>query len=268
MKKSAKFILIPIALLMLFPTFVKAKEVGLVVRLKGIATTPREARQYKLSLKDNVLLADRVETARRSRLKMLFDDDSMLTLGANSRLIVKEYYYSDEKKRGKAIFNLIDGRLKSLVGKSEFEVHTPTAVAAARGTYFVIWLAIEKGIRVTYIVVFKGKVEFFNINPAIKEMVTLGPNMMSWIYENMPPAPPVHLPEANMLQINNPEFDFSDEIIPIDVKAVTVVECKEGELVCTGQESQVKQGSPVKQPIKDQQPVSNTTPVHIRVLIP
>src|SRR5438876_11223448 len=41
---------------------------------------------------------------------------------------------------------MIQGKARALVGKlfaglgSKFEVHTPTAVAAARGTYFVVWI--------------------------------------------------------------------------------------------------------------------------------
>src|SRR5207245_1988667 len=45
-----------------------------------------------------------------------------------------------------SVLRMIQGKARALVGKlfaglgSKFEVHTPTAVAAARGTYFVVWI--------------------------------------------------------------------------------------------------------------------------------
>src|SRR2546425_11237118 len=43
------------------------------------------------------------------------------------------------------------GKARALVGKlfagrgSRFEIHTPTAVATARGTYFVVWIEQKAG---------------------------------------------------------------------------------------------------------------------------
>ena len=74
---------------------------------------------------------------KASRTKMRFIDDSILTLGENSRVSIKEYIYSKDKG-GKSIFNLLDGKMRSVVGKTRFEIHTPTAVAAARGTIILL----------------------------------------------------------------------------------------------------------------------------------
>jgi hypothetical protein len=89
---------------------------------------------------------------------MLFIDDSVLTLGEKSKVVVKEYVYSKEKG-GKSIFNLIDGKMKAVVGKAKFEVHTPTVVAAARGTVILIETGVRNGVPYTDVISLEGKVE-------------------------------------------------------------------------------------------------------------
>ena len=86
---------------------------------------------------------DTVRTAAGSRVKMKFVDDSVLTLVDNSKLVIKEFLYSKEKG-GKSIFNLLDGKMHSIVGKTKFEVQTPTAIAAARGTVIFFQVSSAK----------------------------------------------------------------------------------------------------------------------------
>jgi hypothetical protein len=88
---------------------------------------------------------------------MLFIDDSVLTLREKTKVVVKEYAYSKERG-GKSIFNLLDGKMKAVVGKAQFEVHTPTAVAAARGTVFLIETGLRNGVPFTDVISLEGEV--------------------------------------------------------------------------------------------------------------
>jgi FecR-like protein len=94
---------------------------------------------------DTVLFKDVVETGQESRTKALLNDDSILTVGENSRVEVAEHIYDPNKGMRSVVVNLAKGKVRALVGKvfsgagSKFEVHTPTASAAARGTYFVVF---------------------------------------------------------------------------------------------------------------------------------
>src|SRR5881628_2288355 len=98
-----------------------------------------------VKLRESVYFKDVIETQADSRAKALFDDDSILTVGENSRVEVSEYIYDPANNQRSSVLRLIQGKARALVGKlfaglgSKFEVHTPTAVAAARGTYFVVW---------------------------------------------------------------------------------------------------------------------------------
>src|SRR5436309_1492178 len=99
-----------------------------------------------VKLRESVYFKDVIETQADSRAKALFDDDSILTVGENSRVEVSAYIYDPANNQRSSVLRLIQGKARALVGKlfaglgSKFEVHTPTAVAAARGTYFVVWI--------------------------------------------------------------------------------------------------------------------------------
>jgi hypothetical protein len=113
--------------------------IGKVIAVRGKATIEREGVQVAAAVNSGIQQSDTIKTASGCRVKLLFNDDSVLTLGENSRLAIKEYFYSRDKG-GKSTFNLLDGKMHTVVGKTGFEVQTPTAIAATRGTvvYFEV----------------------------------------------------------------------------------------------------------------------------------
>jgi len=110
-----------------------------------------------VSLRGEVLFRDVIETKEESRTKALFEDDTLLTIGSNSRVEITQYIFDPDQGRRSTVIKLFKGRLRALVGKlfakmgSKFEIHTPTAVAAARGTYFVMWIEPSPGVGVANI---------------------------------------------------------------------------------------------------------------------
>jgi hypothetical protein len=165
-----------------------AEKAGDVVYLKGKAVIERRAKTVNAKLKAPLEETDNVATRDRTRVKMLFRDDSILTLGSNTKLIIKQYLYNPESKRAESIYELADGKLKAVVGGSGFKVTTPTAFAAARGTVFVIWY--DPATDTTGIGVIEGELEVKNIKEGVEGTLVLKPGQMSLIAGNMPPKPP------------------------------------------------------------------------------
>jgi hypothetical protein len=122
-------------------------EIGVFTAVVGTVTVahPGAARVQPVKLHDEVLFQDVIETHNESRTKAFFEDDSVLTVGENSRVEITEHVYNPDQNHRRMVVNLLQGKLRALVSKvfkgvgSKFEIHTPTAVAAARGTYFVVW---------------------------------------------------------------------------------------------------------------------------------
>lgn len=165
-----------------------ADKAGDVVFVRGKAVIERKTAKINARTAAPVMESDNVVTRERSRVKMLFRDDSILTLGANSKLVVKQYLYSPESKRAESIYELAAGRLRAVVGGSGFKVTTPTAFAAARGTIFTITYNADTG--TTELTVVEGTVEVRNINAEITGVQLVTAGQSSTITGNQPPTPP------------------------------------------------------------------------------
>jgi len=126
-----------------------AEGIGFYTAVSGqvSVTHPSETRVLPVKLHDQVLFKDVIQTHNESRTKAFFQDDSILTVGENSRVEIDEYIYDPNQNVRRAIVKLVQGQVRALVSKvfkangSKFEIHTPSAVAAARGTYFTVWTA-------------------------------------------------------------------------------------------------------------------------------
>jgi hypothetical protein len=251
-------------MILVFPALAAAAEdAGLIVALKGKAVVLRDNKTIDAILKDTIMLRDTVETKEASRLKMLFKDDSILTLSEKSRLVVREYLGAGDKKKGKSVFNLIEGKLRSLVGNNEFEVHTPTAVVAARGTFFITWTGIEDGIPYSGIAVLEGVVEISNINPAILGVVRLERGTTSKVFQNKTPMPSLTTPKPLLEDL----LDATElQSIPEVERGLPPQEAKPGELeparlMMKDAAPIVQDSIPLTPPIGDQTPpIRNLTP--------
>jgi ferric-dicitrate binding protein FerR (iron transport regulator) len=164
-------------------------EVGSIVNLKGGAVIERGGQKLDAKVNDKLQLQDTVSTRAESRAKLLFLDESILTLAPNSRVNMKEFVYSREGG-GTTIFNLIEGKMRAVVGKNKFEVHTSTTVAAARGTIIQFEVGVKDGKPFTRIICLEGTVEVRSSDPSIPGSIFLHAGEEVLIFEGEPlPTP-------------------------------------------------------------------------------
>jgi FecR protein len=167
--------------------------IGFYTAVLGKATVTHlgEAQVLPVKLQDEVLFKDVIQTEHDSRTRALFQDDSMLTVGENSRVEIDEYIYNPEKNVRVAIVKLMQGQVRALVSKvfkangSKFEIHTPSAVAAARGTYFAVW--VENGQSGIINIGEKGRVDFTSGGMTI----AVDPGFFSVAQEGKAPSVPL-----------------------------------------------------------------------------
>jgi hypothetical protein len=154
-------------------------------------THPGAGRVVPVRLHDQVVFKDVIETKDDSKTKAFFQDDSILTVGTNSRVEINEYIYDPDQSVRRAIVKLMQGQVRALVSKvfkangSKFEVHTPTAVAAARGTYFTVW--VNNGQSGIINIGEKGGVDFTSAGST----VLVEPGFFSVAREGEPPSVPM-----------------------------------------------------------------------------
>jgi hypothetical protein len=164
---------------------------------------------------DGVLFKDIIETQSESRTKALFLDDSVLTVGDHSRVEITEYIFDPKQSKRSVVVTLIKGNLRALVGKvfagkgSKFEVHTPTAVAAARGTHFVVW--VEGATSGVVNIGDAGDVDF----SSGERTIGLAPHQFSVAIGGDAPTPPAvltaNVPAFVSSAVNSTELQNSDK---------------------------------------------------------
>jgi hypothetical protein len=121
--------------------------VGQVTAVQGkvIVAHPGDSSPLRVSVPDEIIPHDVIQTDIRSRSKILFQDDTLLTIGESSMVEIAEHTYDSSVDIRSVTLKLAEGKVRALVGRifggqgSKFIVRTPTAFAASQGTYFVVW---------------------------------------------------------------------------------------------------------------------------------
>jgi len=127
--------------MMAVTTLFAAETIGVVIALQGRATAAQpQAQARALALKSDVFLNDNITTEAGGRLQILFDDDSVISQGENSTLVIDEYVYSprkeDDNRFGarmlKGVFRVITGEITKL-NPDRFKVRGRLATIGIRG---------------------------------------------------------------------------------------------------------------------------------------
>jgi hypothetical protein len=125
--------------LVLAPSPVRAQGLGVVTTLTGTATLARASQSQPLRFRDSVLEQDKIATAEKSLVRVLLGGKAIVTIRELSELTITEGHT-------KSIIQLSAGKIGLAVARQrmkpdeEIEVRTPNAVAAVRGTVFVVEL--------------------------------------------------------------------------------------------------------------------------------
>lgn len=129
-----------VAVLLLSAVAQAETAVGQVVFVKGIASIQHVAgAATPAAFGDSVQQLDTLQTAK-GELRVLFDDKTLLTLGANSKVLVSEHVYKPAQRTRRSLFEIVTGTVRAIVDQptalreNNIRLQTPTAVAGIRGT--------------------------------------------------------------------------------------------------------------------------------------
>lgn len=117
-----------------------------------------------LKIKDPVALDDIIVTETKGRVKIVFQDNTIVTLGEKSRIRLDDYSWSKNDKQGKFKITINEGLFRIIGGKitksnpAAFVAKTPAASIGIRGSSYAgsvagqklsVFLVSGKGIDVT-----------------------------------------------------------------------------------------------------------------------
>lgn len=142
-----KIILVLLVLFAIFlyatPVYSASDDWKVVIRVDGTV----QSQKYQQVAWDNIWQSkmlkdgDKARTLKDSRANIRLADNSVITIGENTTVQMTDFKLTPQSRIAK--LNLLAGKLRIKVGKffgkeSKFEVTTPTAVLAARGTDFYV----------------------------------------------------------------------------------------------------------------------------------
>ncbi len=119
---------------------------------------------------DDVAMGDTVRTGRDSRAKLMMVDDTTITMGDETDLLIDHYLVGKKAASEPSRIELLKGHVRTRVakgfgGETKFEMYTPTAVIGVKGTLWNSWYPVLGGS--SWFCVVSGVIGAKNRNSAI-----------------------------------------------------------------------------------------------------
>ena len=169
------------------PTFAADEVVGSVLAIRGVVFFDAAAGQQPLAVNAVVHRGDAIVTVA-GKAKIALNDGSIVSIGEHSR--VELAVYAGKGTGSKVTLRLLTGVLRPLVSRAvsqgTFEVETETAIAAVRGTDWVIEATPER----TSVAVVSGVVAVTSRADRSTEVLRL-PGHGTDVLKGRPPTPAV-----------------------------------------------------------------------------
>lgn len=128
------------------PVFCKASDapVGNVNRLKGTASIVRANQLILARPGDKIYMKDVLKTGRDGSLGVIFKDETSLSIGPQSEIVISEFLFSPAEGKLSIVTRLLRGSavyLTGIIGKlspKSVRFETPVANIGIRGTRFAV----------------------------------------------------------------------------------------------------------------------------------
>jgi len=120
---------------------------GMIKRVTGTATVERAGVSLPAVVGMPLRTGDRVVTGTPGGVGVVLTDDTIVTAGAGSRLVLADLQFDATTHEGNILVRLLTGTLHfvtGLIGKQapqNVKIETPTAVMGVRGTEFIVQTA-------------------------------------------------------------------------------------------------------------------------------
>lgn len=156
---------------------------------------------------------DTVKTAIKSKVRITFEDGSLLNLSEDTQIEIKEHVYTPEEQQRMSLFAIARGKMRvfcqKFAGKgSSFQVETPTAVIGLRGTEFIVWVVSNE---LTTVICLSDEVFVKSADEKVAGEVILKPNQMTKVGLGVSPLPASIAPDElrHQLEIDTAAFKMA-----------------------------------------------------------
>ncbi len=142
-----KFAVIGLSFLIwLTPLFASASEApaGIIKTAKGSASIVRQDKIIPAGAGERIFMKDILKTGTDGSLGMIFRDDTLLSLGPQSEIVISEFFFSPAEGKMAIVTRLLKGTAACLTGiiaklsPESVRFETPKANIGIRGTKFAV----------------------------------------------------------------------------------------------------------------------------------
>lgn len=124
-----------------------AERIGVASGVVNKVTATLGGALKVLRVGDSLFQSQVVETEPESSTQLLFQDETALTVGPGSRVVLDTYVYDSRRKTGNIVLNATRGAFRFVSGSAQhaaYKIRTPVASIGVRGTIFS-WLITAAG---------------------------------------------------------------------------------------------------------------------------
>jgi hypothetical protein len=117
---------------------------GKVKRSEGGVSVDHGGQTQPLPVGSPVFVGDRIRTGSDGAVGVTLSDDTLLTAGPNSTLLINEFEFNTTTEEGSLLATLLKGTLSVVTGliakqtPEKVQFKTPNVVLGVRGTEFII----------------------------------------------------------------------------------------------------------------------------------
>jgi len=126
------------------PATADETKVGFVKNVSGQAFIGRAATVIPAKVNDKLQVSDTLITRANGSLGVILQDNSVLSLGPNSRVVLSEFTFAPAEEKLSFVAKIKRGTIAYLTGliaknnSKGISFQTPTVVCGIRGTHFAI----------------------------------------------------------------------------------------------------------------------------------
>jgi len=144
--KSASILMLSAVLALICPTlaFADSEPVGIIKSVTKETTVIRDGKTHIATPGMKVLMGDLIKTGSGGSVGMIFEDDTVISIGSRSEFTIKEYLFNPVENKLSFVARLIRGTLSYLSGQiaklspSSVRLETPSATVGIRGTHVLV----------------------------------------------------------------------------------------------------------------------------------
>lgn len=121
-----------------------SQGVGIIKSVDGQVFLSNKKSRLKAVPNMKLNLGDNIRTGMNSNVGLLFEDDTVISLGSNSAMTIDEFVFNPAEKKLSFVSRLIEGTFSFISGQiaklapEKVKIETPDATLGVRGTKFLV----------------------------------------------------------------------------------------------------------------------------------